>query len=192
MFHQKFAWILGHFSLSTCVDLGFHTSLFRFHTSLFLQNLLIDLSAGNIPAKLLLQMTTAFQERGLRDRSGKIFYKDHLHKSRVPVLALAGDRDQICPPEAVYGIFLVLSCWILCKRLTILLRYFSINHGLSRNSEAYPRELSEVQSIWRCWWSTLCSLWLGVWTHGTSIRSLLNLEKRLGRKKKGRGEGDMS
>lgn len=47
-------------------------------------------------------MTTAFQERGLRDRSGKIFYKDHLHKSRVPVLALAGDRDQICPPEAVY------------------------------------------------------------------------------------------
>ncbi|KAK6780345.1 hypothetical protein RDI58_022529 [Solanum bulbocastanum] len=58
--------------------------------------------ARNIPAKLLLQMTTAFQERGLRDRSGKIFYKDHLHKSRVPVLALAGDLDQICPPEAVY------------------------------------------------------------------------------------------
>ncbi|XP_025888624.1 uncharacterized protein [Solanum lycopersicum] len=63
---------------------------------------LVGSSFCNIPAKLLLQMTTAFQERGLRDRSGKIFYKDHLHKSRVPVLALAGDRDQICPPEAVY------------------------------------------------------------------------------------------
>ncbi|GER32798.1 hypothetical protein STAS_08891 [Striga asiatica] len=55
-----------------------------------------------IPAKLLLQLTTAFREGGLRDRSGTFFYKDHIHKSRVPVLALAGDRDLICPPEAVY------------------------------------------------------------------------------------------
>ncbi|XP_060181073.1 uncharacterized protein LOC132610736 [Lycium barbarum] len=63
---------------------------------------LVRNSFCNIPAKLLLQLATAFQEGGLRDRSGKIFYKDHLHKSSVPVLALAGDRDQICPPEAVY------------------------------------------------------------------------------------------
>ncbi|KAJ8557699.1 hypothetical protein K7X08_004465 [Anisodus acutangulus] len=63
---------------------------------------LVRNSFCNIPAKLLLQLATAFQERGLRDRSGKIFYKDHLHKSSVPVLALAGDLDQICPPEAVY------------------------------------------------------------------------------------------
>ncbi|XP_016505530.1 uncharacterized protein LOC107823406 isoform X1 [Nicotiana tabacum] len=55
-----------------------------------------------IPAKLILQLTTAFREGGLRDRSGKIFYKDNLHKSNVPVLALAGDKDLICPPEAVY------------------------------------------------------------------------------------------
>lgn len=55
-----------------------------------------------IPAKLLLQLTTAFKEGGLRDRTGTFFYKDHLHKSDVPVLALAGDRDLICPPEAVY------------------------------------------------------------------------------------------
>ncbi|KAB5544789.1 hypothetical protein DKX38_012901 [Salix brachista] len=54
-----------------------------------------------IPAKLLLQLTTAFQDRGLCDRSGKFFYKDHLHKSSVPVLAIAGDQDLICPPEAV-------------------------------------------------------------------------------------------
>ncbi|XP_019248826.1 PREDICTED: uncharacterized protein LOC109228095 isoform X2 [Nicotiana attenuata] len=63
---------------------------------------LVQNSFCNIPAKLLLQLATAFQERGLRDRSGNIFYKDHLHKSSVPVLALAGDLDQICPPEAVY------------------------------------------------------------------------------------------
>ncbi|XP_016509987.1 uncharacterized protein LOC107827380 isoform X2 [Nicotiana tabacum] len=63
---------------------------------------LVQNSFCNIPAKLLLQLATAFQEQGLRDRSGKIYYKDHLHKSSVPVLALAGDLDQICPPEAVY------------------------------------------------------------------------------------------
>lgn len=55
-----------------------------------------------VPAKLLLQLTTAFQEGGLRDRSGTFFYKDHLHKINVPVLAIAGDQDLICPPEAVY------------------------------------------------------------------------------------------
>ncbi|XP_074309499.1 uncharacterized protein LOC141643986 isoform X1 [Silene latifolia] len=55
-----------------------------------------------IPTKLLLQLTTAFREGGLRDRSGNFLYKNHLHKSTVPVLALAGDRDLICPPDAVY------------------------------------------------------------------------------------------
>ncbi|CAA0832989.1 Uncharacterised conserved protein UCP031088-alpha/beta hydrolase [Striga hermonthica] len=55
-----------------------------------------------IPAKLLLQLTSAFREGGLQDRSGTFFYKDHIHKSSVPILALAGDRDLICPPEAVY------------------------------------------------------------------------------------------
>ncbi|KAL3512218.1 hypothetical protein ACH5RR_024935 [Cinchona calisaya] len=55
-----------------------------------------------IPAKLLLQLTTAFLEGGLCDRSKTFFYKDHLHKNKVPILALAGDQDLICPPEAVY------------------------------------------------------------------------------------------
>ncbi|KAL4573339.1 hypothetical protein LXL04_020140 [Taraxacum kok-saghyz] len=55
-----------------------------------------------VPAKLLLQLTTAFQEGGLRDRSGTFFYKNHLHRIDVPVLAVAGDADIICPPEAVY------------------------------------------------------------------------------------------
>ncbi|CAH8252380.1 unnamed protein product [Arabidopsis lyrata] len=54
-----------------------------------------------IPAKLLIQLTTAFREGGLRDRSGKFSYKDHLPRTSVPVLALAGDRDLICPPAAV-------------------------------------------------------------------------------------------
>ncbi|KAL1342965.1 uncharacterized protein [Arachis hypogaea] len=54
-----------------------------------------------IPAKLILQLTTAFRERGLCNRNGTFFYKDHIHKSNVPILAIAGDRDMICPPEAV-------------------------------------------------------------------------------------------
>lgn len=57
---------------------------------------------GTIPAKLLLQLRTAFREGGLCDRSGTFFYKEHLPKSNVPVFALAGDRDLICPPQAVY------------------------------------------------------------------------------------------
>ncbi|QCE08578.1 polyhydroxyalkanoate synthase [Vigna unguiculata] len=54
-----------------------------------------------IPAKLLLQLTTAFRERGLCNRNGTFFYKDHLHKISTPILAIAGDQDLICPPEAV-------------------------------------------------------------------------------------------
>lgn len=54
-----------------------------------------------VPFKLLLQLTTVFRN-GLRDRSGTFCYKDHLHKSNVPILAVAGDQDLICPPEAVY------------------------------------------------------------------------------------------
>ncbi|XP_024030351.1 uncharacterized protein LOC21396449 isoform X2 [Morus notabilis] len=55
-----------------------------------------------IPAKLLLQLASAFYKGGLRDRNGTFFYKDHLHKTNVPVLAIGGDQDLICPPEAIY------------------------------------------------------------------------------------------
>jgi pimeloyl-ACP methyl ester carboxylesterase len=68
-----------------------------------------------VPAKVLLQLTTAFRDGGLCNRNGTFFFKEHLHKIKVPVLALAGDEDLICPPEAVYGlatssIFPLLLC----------------------------------------------------------------------------------
>jgi pimeloyl-ACP methyl ester carboxylesterase len=71
--------------------------------------------AGTVPAKVLLQLTTAFRDGGLCNRNGTFFFKEHLHKIKVPVLALAGDEDLICPPEAVYGlatssIFPLLLC----------------------------------------------------------------------------------
>ncbi|CAH2051001.1 unnamed protein product [Thlaspi arvense] len=47
----------------------------------------------------ILQLTTAFQGGGLCDRSRSFFYKDHLHKIKVPTLALAGDQDLICPQK---------------------------------------------------------------------------------------------
>jgi pimeloyl-ACP methyl ester carboxylesterase len=59
---------------------------------------------GTVPAKVLLQLTTAFRDGGLRNRTGTFFFKEHLNKIKVPVLALAGDEDLICPPEAVYGL----------------------------------------------------------------------------------------
>ncbi|MFQ6640771.1 hypothetical protein Gotur_015988 [Gossypium turneri] len=54
-----------------------------------------------IPTKLIMQLTSAFGDKGLCNRSGKLSYRDHLYKSNVPVLAIAGDQDLICPPEAV-------------------------------------------------------------------------------------------
>ncbi|CAN8293376.1 unnamed protein product [Cochlearia groenlandica] len=65
-----------------------------------LQKLVLN-SFCTIPAKLLIQLTTAFREGGLRDRTGEFYYKDHLSRTSVPVLALAGDQDLICPPVAV-------------------------------------------------------------------------------------------
>ncbi|KAK4280754.1 hypothetical protein QN277_012334 [Acacia crassicarpa] len=55
-----------------------------------------------IPSKLLLQLKSVFEKGGLCDRSRSFFYKEHLPKSKVPILAIAGDQDLICPPEAVY------------------------------------------------------------------------------------------
>ncbi|XP_024539326.1 uncharacterized protein LOC9658703 isoform X1 [Selaginella moellendorffii] len=54
-----------------------------------------------VPAKLLLQLRTAFQRGGLKSRDGNVMYKDLLSKSEVPVYAIAGDADLVCPPSAV-------------------------------------------------------------------------------------------
>ncbi|KAK8309496.1 hypothetical protein V6Z11_D02G128200 [Gossypium hirsutum] len=65
---------------------------------------LVTKNFKTVPAKLLLQLATIFEEGGLRDRSGTFFYKNHLSKSNVPVLAITGVQDLICPPDAVYEI----------------------------------------------------------------------------------------
>lgn len=69
---------------------------------MFIEVDIIIQSAGTVPAKVVLQLTTAFREGGLCNRNGTFSYKDHLRECQTPVLALAGDKDLICPPEAVY------------------------------------------------------------------------------------------
>ena len=78
-------------------------------------------SIGTVPAKLLLLLETVFEEGGLRNRNGSFLCKDHLGKINVPVMAIAGDQDLICPPEAVYGSLLFHSTlhW-LCVFLVFL------------------------------------------------------------------------
>lgn len=72
---------------------------------------------GTVPAKVLLQLTTAFRDGGLRNRTGTFFFKEHLNKIKVPVLALAGDEDLICPPEAVYGLATSsISALLFCNK----------------------------------------------------------------------------
>jgi alpha-beta hydrolase superfamily lysophospholipase len=46
------------------------------------------------------QLASAMQAGGLRSRDGRRAYFDGLAAVRAPVLALAGDRDRQCPPEA--------------------------------------------------------------------------------------------
>ncbi len=56
----------------------------------------------SIPTPLLLQLTTLFQHGGVKSRNGDK-YLELLKKSKnlPPTLAIAGDMDLQCPPEAV-------------------------------------------------------------------------------------------
>jgi len=63
-------------------------------------------ASGTIPVKLLLQLATVFKPGGLQNRKGTISYMNRLKNCKVPVLAIAGDGDLICPPVAVTGKYL--------------------------------------------------------------------------------------
>lgn len=92
---------------------------------------LLFIWAGTVPAKLLLQLKTALQKGGLCDRSGSFFYKDHLDKIDVPVLAIAGDQDLICPPEAVYGMnYFNISTYLHRSNLSIDFLLFLFCRGI--------------------------------------------------------------
>lgn len=98
------------------------------------------MNAGTIPAKLILQLTTAFREGGFRDRSNTFFYKDHLHECFVPVLALAGDQDLICPPVAVEGTFSSLM-WNIIFFSSLLYDIFQFLYGDLETAKLIPEHL---------------------------------------------------
>lgn len=63
----------------------------------------LDSATGTIPMRLLHQLKSAFVPGGLKNRDGSVSYKELLKDCEVPVMAIAGDRDLICPPSAVIG-----------------------------------------------------------------------------------------
>lgn len=52
-----------------------------------------------VATDVLTQLATAFEPGGLRSQSGQR-YGEALSRIRTPVLAIAGDRDRQCPPDA--------------------------------------------------------------------------------------------
>jgi pimeloyl-ACP methyl ester carboxylesterase len=67
---------------------------------------------GTVSTAVLLQLSTAFTPGGLRSADGSRRYLDDLRAAevRTPVLALAGDRDEQCPPGATERTLAALRC----------------------------------------------------------------------------------
>jgi alpha-beta hydrolase superfamily lysophospholipase len=61
---------------------------------------LLSCAYTNVPTSLLLQLATAFMDGGLRTQDGRSRYIEGLGSATTPVLAIAGDRDRQCSPEA--------------------------------------------------------------------------------------------
>lgn len=63
------------------------------------------LNFHDISSPVLRQLTSVFQTGGLRSADGNRRYTDGLHRASIPVLALAGDEDRQCPPDAARKTF---------------------------------------------------------------------------------------
>lgn len=55
---------------------------------------------GSVPARLFEQMVTTLEAGGLQTEDGSRPYTPLLSGCKIPVLAVAGDKDRQCPPEA--------------------------------------------------------------------------------------------
>lgn len=87
--------------------------------------------------KLLNQLKSAFDRGGLKSRDGSVSYKELLKDCEVPVMAIAGDRDLICPPSAVIG-EIAMPWNVLCRPLDFNRSLKpSVLRGLLRNSRSF-------------------------------------------------------
>jgi hypothetical protein len=152
--------------------LSSHCNLLKpcYGSSIFLTLAVAD--EGTVPVKLLLQLATVFQPGGLRDRSGTVIYKDGLKSCKVPVLAIAGDLDLICPPAAVLGKvpwhaslgFFCIESPIVCRKCVWdqVVCWWKSCHFL-RHYQGIPWGHCHLQVVWRearaplrTLWSTVC------------------------------------
>lgn len=146
--------------------------------SMWQYNFLVEKKTGPVPAKLLYQLATSVDKGGLRDRTSSFYYKDHISTTNVPILALAGDWDIVCPPDAVYGsystAYLNREYMIFFNLLIDLIISVDL---MSRDCKADPRTSSYLQSFWFTWRSTLWPPGYDLWSNGMywSIPLLNNL-----------------
>lgn len=62
----------------------------------------------------------------------------------MPVLAIAGDRDLICPPEAVFGIVSVnmAFCLLICTNLEgLFLLFVAVMSSCAETVKLFPKNL---------------------------------------------------
>ncbi|KNA17057.1 hypothetical protein SOVF_083540 [Spinacia oleracea] len=72
------------------VRIGGSCKGFKYHIDTYIGALLVTMQSLFSRAPFLRYLIWIF------------FYKDHHHRSNFPILALAGNQDLICPPEAIY------------------------------------------------------------------------------------------
>jgi alpha-beta hydrolase superfamily lysophospholipase len=98
-----------------------------------------------VSSPVLRQLATAFEPGGLRPWGRGAPYSTLLHKTRVPVLAVAGDRDRQCSPSAARRTLDALGSEV--KELAIFGRtggqpehygHFDLLMGLRAREEVFP------------------------------------------------------
>jgi pimeloyl-ACP methyl ester carboxylesterase len=96
-------------------------------------------------SRVLAQLASAFESGGLRSADGSVHYKSGLRTATAPVLAVAGDHDRQCPPEAAEATVAVLGS--AERRLVVLgpahgcaehYGHFDIIVGRHAPTEVYP------------------------------------------------------
>jgi fermentation-respiration switch protein FrsA (DUF1100 family) len=76
----------------------FNAQLSNVEGALFRKLVATNFSPAPVP--LLMQLSSLFEEGGLRSQCDSLTYLEGLAESKVPVLAVVGDRDRQCSLEA--------------------------------------------------------------------------------------------
>jgi pimeloyl-ACP methyl ester carboxylesterase len=120
--------------------IGYHVSAKGMMDEELFQKLVLT-NFCTIPMKLLHQLKSAFDRGGLQNRDGSVSYKDLLKDCEVPVMAIAGDRDLICPPSAVIDTVEVFPNGVTYKEFGDQERHYShydLLCGRTAKDEVYP------------------------------------------------------